>query len=57
MLVIFIVPDFIFRGGYNSECAEGYEGQMCTTCSKKEINGEIYGKTGPYKCSKCPSLI
>ena len=45
-----------YRGGYDSECAIGYEGILCHECVG--IVGDYYfARSGANKCTKCNSII
>ena len=48
MLVIYY-PLFIFRGGEDSKCAQGYKGKLCSKCTGN-INGTAYGRSSGGKC-------
>lgn len=43
------------RGGYNSSCMKGYEGRLCSICSK-DIDGLKYARSGASKCVICEEL-
>eukprot|EP00347_Sterkiella_histriomuscorum_P000273 403376514 len=45
----------LYRGGQDSQCAEGYQGLLCSKCTGIS-NDTIYGSTGLGDCSKCKSL-
>ena len=43
-------------GGINSDCAIGYEGLLCNTCSGL-IGEDYYARSGVHKCSVCESPL
>jgi hypothetical protein len=47
--------NYIFRGGLNSTCAEGFSGILCHDCIG-ESNDGYYARTGISGCSLCKSM-
>ncbi|CDW75362.1 UNKNOWN [Stylonychia lemnae] len=44
-----------FWGGIQSECRVGYEGRLCSICSK-DVNGSNYGRANGSQCVECEPL-
>eukprot|EP00347_Sterkiella_histriomuscorum_P003887 403362564 len=42
-------------GGMDSQCKIGYEGKLCTVCSR-DVNGTQYARQGANSCIECEKL-
>eukprot|EP00347_Sterkiella_histriomuscorum_P003592 403363696 len=45
------------KGGYESECLEGYTGNLCHQCEYSQSTGIKYQRKGLHRCTPCPDHV